>query len=212
MFFSRSISFMMILAILFGLLIGSFANVCILRLPKDLSLWRPGSHCPGCQRPLRWFENIPVFSFVWLKAKCRTCKVPISWQYPLIELAMAALFAVCQWHYRGDVLKIFLGWTLSFYLLTISIIDIRHKIIPDELSLSLLAFGICFGYFNPMMPVSGWHGFAQSLLAAVGGGLFMMAVAWIGEKIFKKEALGGGDVKLIAAFGAVLGWHGLTLP
>jgi leader peptidase (prepilin peptidase)/N-methyltransferase len=108
----------------------------------------------------------------------------------------------------GSPGRVLISDLLSFYLLTLSIIDYRHRIIPDELSLSLVIWGLVFSYKNPFLP-GGWPGVIESLLAGTTGFLGMLLLAWLGEKLFKKEALGGGDIKLMAAFGALLGWSGL---
>jgi leader peptidase (prepilin peptidase)/N-methyltransferase len=192
---------------------GSFANVCILRLPHDQSIAFPGSHCPKCGHALRIGDNIPLISFLALKGRCRSCRTPISWQYPLVEFSMAALFVFHAWWFSGRPSHTVLADILGFYLLTLSIIDYRHRIIPDELSLSLLGIGILLSFINPYIPsASAWVKVLQSVAAAVGGGLVMLLLAWGGEKAFKKEALGGGDIKLIAACGAVLGWQGILGP
>src|SRR5262249_28597137 len=126
-----------LLSIVVGLIVGSFANVCIVCLPNDESLYLPASHFTHFQKPLFYVDNIPLVSYLILKGKCRFCHAPISWQYPLVEFAMACLFLISAWRFSGNGILILVCDLLSFYLLTISIIDFYHKIIPDELSLSL---------------------------------------------------------------------------
>ena len=155
---------------------------------------------------------MPLLSFLALGGRCRFCRAPISWQYPLIEAWMAALFVFHAWFFRGSLASILIADTLGFYLTSISIIDYRYRIIPDELSLSLLGAGLLFSFINPLMPGPPLIKFLNSLAAAVGGGMFMFLLAFAGEKAFKKEALGGGDVKLIAATAALLGWRGIAGP
>jgi len=195
-----------------GLLFGSFSNVCILRLPADESLWFPRSHCPRCHRSLKAIHNIPVISYLVLKGRCGFCRSPISAQYPLIECIMALLFLFNAWHFSDSVDRMVIADVLSFYLSTLSLIDFRHRIIPDELSLSLLALGFLGSFANPYFSGSPSVKLVESLVAGIGGGLMMLIIAWVGEKAFKKEAMGGGDIKLVAATSAVLGWEGLIGP
>ncbi len=122
---------------------------------------------------------------------------------------MALFFLLSSWLFYGDLYQVLIFDLLSFYLLTISIIDFHHKIIPDELSLSLLVIGWMISFKNPYLQGRPFPPWLESILASISGGALMMLFAWGGEKIFKKEALGGGDVKLMAAFGSVLGWKGL---
>jgi len=199
-------------SILLGLVAGSFSNVCILRLPEDKSIVFPRSHCPRCGHALKFTQNIPLLSFLALKGRCFYCRGRISWQYPLVELTMAVLFLFHAWRFSDSLGHQIIADVLSFYLLTLSIIDYRHRIIPDELSLSLLVMGLLGSFWNPYLSGSSEYKFLQSAAACLGGGLLMLFLAWAGEKAFKKEALGGGDIKLIAASSAVLGWGGMAGP
>jgi len=201
--------FIYLVSCLTGLALGSFANVCILRLPSSESLWFPRSRCPNCQSPIGALDNIPVVSYLILGGHCRSCGHPISRQYPIVELSMMLLFLINAIYFRYNLSTMIVTDIFGFYLLTISIIDYQHRIIPDELSLSLLLFGVGFSFLNPSLGNPGWHALLQSLLSAFGGGLIMLSLAWTGEKIFRKEALGGGDIKLIAAVGAIAGWPGV---
>ena len=195
-----------------GLMTGSFGNVCILRLPEDQSLLFPRSRCPHCKRALKNAHNIPVLSFLILKGRCAFCRAPISMQYPLIEALMAAFFAFNAWFFPTSLAHVVIADILSFYLLTLSIIDYRHHIIPDELSLSLIAVGLLGAFMNPYLTGTPGMKCLESLLSGLGGGLLMLLLAWLGEKLFKKEALGGGDIKLIAGTAAALGWQGIAGP
>jgi leader peptidase (prepilin peptidase) / N-methyltransferase len=197
---------------LFGLAAGSFANVCILRLPQDQSVRFPRSFCPHCGHQLKIVHNIPILSFIMLKGRCFYCRAPISWQYPLIESLMCVLFLFHAWVFKNSLGHLIAADILGFYSLTLSIIDYRHRIIPDELSLSLIVLGICGSFVNPYLSGPPWHKGLESAAAGAGGGLLMLGVAWVGEKIFKREALGGGDIKLIAGTASVLGWQGIVGP
>ncbi len=125
---------------------------------------------------------------------------------------MGALFLFHAWMFSHSLGRMLVANLLGFYLITLSLIDYRYKIIPDELSLSLLAIGLACSWANPYLAGPAWIRFLQSLSAGIGGGVVMFFLAWAGEKIFRKEALGGGDIKLIAATGSVLGWQGIVGP
>jgi leader peptidase (prepilin peptidase)/N-methyltransferase len=200
------------ISVILGLALGSFANVCILRLPKDQSIRTPRSYCPRCKKSLKIAHNIPLFSYLFLRGRCFFCQAPISLQYPSIEGLMALLFLFHAWMFGSSLSSLVLSDVLGFYLFTITIIDYQNRIIPDELSLSLLGIGILTSFANPYMAGSAWHKFGESVASTLGGGLFMLLMAWTGEKIFKKEAMGGGDVKLIAGTASVLGWQGIVGP
>ena len=197
---------------LFGLALGSFANVCVLRLPHEQSIRFPRSVCPRCGHILKNIHNIPILSFLMLKGRCFYCRAAISWQYPLLEALMAALFLFHAWIFGYAIGRLIVADILAFYLLTLSLIDYRHRIIPDELSLSLIVIGLCGSFANPYLAGPPWHKWMESAAACVGGGLLMMFIAWAGEKIFKKEALGGGDIKLLAGTASLLGWQGIAGP
>ena len=201
-----------IISALFGLAVGSFANVCILRLPKDASLWFPRSRCTQCGKSLKSIHNIPLLSYAFLRGRCYFCRTVISWQYPLIEALMAALFLFHARFFAGSLKSLLIADVLSFYLVAISLIDYRHRIIPDELSFSLAAIGLLVSFSNPYLSGSPGLRFLHSLSAALGGGLLMFLLAYAGQKAFHKEALGGGDIKLVAASAAVLGWAGIVGP
>lgn len=187
----------------FGLLIGSFLNVVIARLPDGRSLIRPRSHCSGCKATLRWYENIPLLSYLALRGKCRSCRTPISARYPLVELMTAALFVAAFRRYGSDAAL----WVRDFPILAswvaIVFIDLDHRIIPDELSwggagLALITAGL--------VPGLGWLGAFGGF--ALGFGAFYL-LAWGYEAWTGRSGLGGGDIKLLGALGAFLGWSGV---
>lgn len=190
----------------FGALVGSFLNVCILRMPENQSIVFPASHCWSCKRPLAWYDNIPIASFVFLGGKCRSCKKAISLQYPVIE-AVTAILSVIFWLRYGlsAVGAVYLVFALA--LLVQSVIDWRYRIIPDEITLPGMALGLIASLAFPQLHGEAAHlgGLWKSFLGLLVGGGFLWAVGSVAEKILKKEAMGGGDVKLLGLIGAVLG-------
>jgi leader peptidase (prepilin peptidase) / N-methyltransferase len=200
------VGFEIVMAAIFGAMIGSFLNVCILRWgsePKQ-SVVKPRSRCPRCGRSLSWYDNVPVLSWLILRARCRGCGEPISVQYPLVELATAGIWAYMAWRY-GVSLETLRGAVFGTILLGIAMTDAREYLIPNEFTLGGLVIGIVFA------AVSGFGGLATALLgAAVGFGLLWL-VAVAGTWVFREEAMGGGDIKMMAMVGAFIGWHGVLL-
>lgn len=204
-----------LLAFLGGLLVGSFLNVCVYRLPRDLSVVRPRSHCPGCETMIAWYDNIPVVSYLVLGGKCRHCGERISLRYPLVELATAATFALC-------VAKLGLTWpaakfaALSAILITLIATDLEERILPDEFTLGGTVLGIALSGLVQLSPgiatlllygfvSEPWLSVAESLTGALLASGLIWGFAWIYGKIRKREVLGLGDVKMIAMLGAFLG-------
>ncbi len=193
-----------------GLIMGSFANVCIYRLPLGKSLIRPASACPACGRPIAPYDNIPLLSYLILLGRCRHCRARIGIRYPVVESLNALLYVVAILNIGGSagdrLFRLIEAFYLSTAFLVIFFIDIDHRIIPDSISLSGIVIGILFS-FLPGIPVD-WK---QALIGTiVGGGLFLL-VAEIGDRVFKRESMGGGDIKLAAMLGACLGWKGILL-
>lgn len=187
-----------------GLCAGSFANVCIHRIPRDESIVKPRSHCPSCNRFIRWYDNIPIASFISLGAKCRYCGTKISWQYPLIELITGLAFVSVAWQYAylpyAAVYILFV-----FCLIVISGIDYFHQIIPDIFPLIIFILGVSFSFFNPQLGIEWKIRLFNSLLGAISGSGLLLALGYIGKKIFKQDAMGEGDIKLLCGIGALLG-------
>jgi leader peptidase (prepilin peptidase)/N-methyltransferase len=191
---------------LLGAVIGSFLNVCILRWgaePKQ-SVVRPASRCPKCGRALRWYDNVPIVSWLLLRGRCRGCREPISAQYPLVELAVALVWAFMAWRH-GFGVEALRGAVFATILLGIAMTDARAYVIPDEFSLGGLGVGLLFALLAGRQPLG-----TALLGAAVGFGLLWL-VAVLGEWMFKQEAMGGGDIKMMAMVGAFLGWQGTLL-
>jgi leader peptidase (prepilin peptidase)/N-methyltransferase len=191
-------------AVLVGLCFGSFLNVCILRLPHDQSLLRPRSTCPQCKQPIAWRDNIPVVSWLWLRGRCRWCRKPISAQYPVIEALVGVLFGVAVLAY-GASLHAVSAAVFGTLLLGIAITDARHYLIPDEFSLGGLVLGLALALGG------GAQGFLQAVLGAAVGFALLWGVAQAGAWVFKEEAMGGGDIKMMAMVGGFVGWRGVLL-
>jgi leader peptidase (prepilin peptidase)/N-methyltransferase len=193
------------LAAWLGLTLGSFANVCIARIPEGVSVVSPRSRCPKCRKPIAWYDNIPVLSYLLLKGRCRNCGKTVSARYPFVEALMGALCAALWARWGGNI-----PWSAAVFLaaeglVVIAFIDWDTFLIPDVLSLGLLAGGLLAAGVNPLFSGSiGWR-YAAGFTGAVAGFLICWGTAAIGEAVFKKEAMGGGDVKLLAAVGA---WSG----
>ena len=182
-----------------GLVVGSFLNVCIHRLPEHQSVVKPRSHCPACGRTLRWLENVPAIAFVFLGGRCRTCRARISPVYPVIELVTPLVF-VLQYVYLGWVPLLVIGLVFSSAMIVLLVIDLRHRILPDVITLPGIGIGVAASIvFEP-----GW----KSALAGVaigGGGLYLIREAYYWWR--HQEGLGLGDVKMLAMIGAFLGWQ-----
>ncbi len=187
-----------VLVSMLGLAVGSFVNVLIWRLPREESILRPASRCPKCENALKWYHNIPVFSWLLLRGKCGFCRAPIRWVYPAVELICGGLFVGFFARY-GPTVSTLAFWYLAATLIAVLFIDWEFQIIPNELTYSALAVGLGASFFTHHITWS------QSLLgAAVGFGGFL-GLAYLGSWLFKKDSLGGGDIKLAAAMGAYLG-------
>jgi leader peptidase (prepilin peptidase)/N-methyltransferase len=187
-------------AFIYGAVVGSFLNVCICRLPENRSVVSPSSSCPLCGYRISWYDNIPVASFVFLRGKCRSCKAPISFRYPLVEL-INGLLTLMLFIKFGPTLTFLALFILCSSLVVITFIDIDHQIIPDVISLPGVVTGFAFSFF---LPGVGWK---DSLLGGLVGGGSLLLVAYGYQLLTGNEGMGGGDIKLLAMMGAFLGWH-----
>jgi leader peptidase (prepilin peptidase)/N-methyltransferase len=186
---------------------GSFLNVCIYRMPKNESIVKPASHCPSCNKPIAWYDNIPIVSYIALKAKCRNCNAKINIRYFIVELLTAALMLFL--YNQFDISAKFFIYSILFSgLIVASFIDLEYQIIPDEISIGAVVIGLLVSIIFPK-----FHGFLSiqssfifSCLGLLVGGLSLYITGLIGDFIFKKESMGGGDIKLLAGIGAFLGW------
>ncbi len=178
---------------LLGLVIGSFLNVVIARVPDGKSVWGPRSACPGCGAPIAWYDNIPVVSFVALRGRCRQCGMAISWRYPIVEAATGAAFTVA-YILLGPTADFVVAAVLLAALIAITTIDLHHQIIPDLITLP----GILVGVAANLATGRNWQ---DSLIGiGVGGGIFLVII------LASRGGMGGGDMKLGAMLGAFLGW------
>ena len=192
------------LIFMFGLCIGSFLNVCIYRLPSSMSIVDPSrSICPKCNSAISFYDNIPVFSYLWLKGRCRHCQAPISLRYPLVEL-MTGIIAVDIYFMFGPTLAGVIYFIFISSLLVITFIDIDHKIIPDVITLPGIPIGLAASFILPAIS------FKASLLGLLAGGGSLWSVAWTYSLITRKEGMGGGDIKLLAMIGTFIGWKGVV--
>jgi leader peptidase (prepilin peptidase)/N-methyltransferase len=182
----------------FGAIAGSFLNVLIYRLPLGRSVVWPSSACPHCSRELSWYENVPVVSYLALRARCRTCRAGISIRYPFVEVLTAAMFAAGWWYYGPGVL---LASRLVFgcALIALFAIDLEHHLLPNAITLPGIVAGLAFGFFTE----PGWR---ASVIGALAGGGALYAIAEAYYRVRHEEGLGMGDVKMLAMIGAFLGW------
>ncbi len=191
-------------AFLFGLVLGSFLNVCIHRIPEEgASIVRPPSHCPSCGKGIRFYDNVPLVSYILLRGRCRHCGEAISSRYPVVELATGLLsLGLMLRHGPGAPYALSLAFVSG--LLVVSFIDLQHQIIPDVISKPGVALGIVASV------VPGWPVYwANALIGAGAGGGSLLVVRWAYERLTGKEGMGLGDVKLLAMIGAWMGWRDL---
>ncbi len=226
-----------VFAFLLGLCVGSFLNVCIYRLPRAMSLLRPGSHCPTCNQPVAWYDNIPVLSWLRLRGLCRHCGVRISARYMLVELLTGAVFVWVLAGHAAASDAVPLGRlpalgayaALASALIVASFVDIERMVIPDEVSVAGMYVGpvLCAVWpglivHDPL--ITGWilrwtglagrahlGGLAASIVGMLVGAGIVYAAGRLGKVLFRKEAMGFGDVKLMGMVGAFVGWQGAML-
>jgi len=206
---------------IFGTIIGSFLNVCIYRLPRGESLFYPPSHCPKCYQPIRWEDNIPVLSWFLLRGRCRFCRQSISPAYPIVEFMTGALFCTYYWRLAGfgaaptaELLGVYAAHMAFISSLVVATaIDFRFFVIPDEVTIPGMILAPIVSFVLPSMHedvlVAGHphvNSLAASLLGAAVGAGFVYGIGAAGKAVLRKEAMGLGDVKLMAMIGGILGW------
>ncbi len=184
---------------LFGACVGSFLNVCIYRIPLQKSVVCPSSSCPKCGHRIRWWENVPVLSWMALRAKCSACGSRIAWRYPAVE-ALSAIAALALWSKFGLTLDMGFYFIMVCALIVVTFIDLDHQIIPDVITLPGIALGFGSSFF---LSTISWN---ESLLGILAGGGSLYAIALLYYWSSGKEGMGGGDIKLLAMIGAFMGW------
>ena len=227
----QSPSFFYTLVFVFSLMVGSFLNVVIYRFPKmlekewyndcrdflgdevknipkrkfpELTLAKPDSSCPNCNHKIRFYENIPVISWLWLRGKCSNCKINISSRYPIIELATALLSVAVSYHF-GPTWTSFWVILLTWYLICLTMIDFDHMLLPDQLVYPMLWLGLLVNIDGTFISLS------DAVIGAVAGYMSLFSVFWVFKLLTGKEGMGHGDFKLVAMFGAWFGWQLLPL-
>jgi len=186
---------------LFGCIIGSFLNVCIVRIPGEISVVFPGSHCPVCKKKIAFYDNIPLVSYLLLGAKCRNCSAPIPLHYFMVELCTPVIMLLLFYRF-GMSWDLAVSFVFCSALVVITFIDLEHQIIPDVISLPGIPLAFLCSFFVP------WTTPVQSLLGIAFGGGVLYAFALVYRLVTGKEGMGMGDVKLLAMIGAFLGWEG----
>jgi leader peptidase (prepilin peptidase) / N-methyltransferase len=186
----------------FGSVIGSFLNVCAYRLPRERSVVKPNSFCPACEIPIKFYDNIPIVSYLFLRAKCRACGARISLQYPAVELITGLLFLMLYWKFGfGRTLPVLMLFVSV--LIVISVIDLEFQLIPDVLSIGALVAGVVLAFIRP------GFSFLDALFGIALGGGVLFTIAFGYQFVTKREGMGGGDIKLIAMIGAFCGMKGV---
>ena len=196
------------LVFVIGAIIGSFLNVCIHRLPKKQSIVYPPSYCPHCRKNLLWYDNIPILSYIVLMGRCGFCRKRISPRYLAVEVLTAMMFFILYMVF-GIQEKFFIYAALVAALIVVTFIDFRTGEIPDEITLGGLVVGLLLSFAFPAIfdTASRLTALKSSAIGVVAGGGAIFAMAIFGQLLFKKEAMGGGDVKLMAFVGSILGWQ-----
>jgi leader peptidase (prepilin peptidase)/N-methyltransferase len=207
---------------LFGIVIGSFLNVCIARIPKGISIVSPGSRCPRCEKPIKPYDNVPIFGWLWLRGKCRACGLPISPMYPLTELITGLLFVGCYLSF-GLTAETFKWLFFACLIVILTVTDLRVRILPDAVNGPGFIAGLIFAYFVPpndgtaiLLNVRLFHaalpdatlGVLDAMLGAAFGSLLLWGAAALYKVVRRREGMGFGDVKMMAMVGAFLGLRG----
>lgn len=199
---------------IFGAIIGSFLNVCIYRMPRDESIVKPASRCTTCGKPVRFYDNIPILSYIVLSGKCRYCRTKLSLRYPLVELLNALLYVLVFKRFDTGSPWILLAYFVFVSsLVVIFFIDLDFQIIPDSITLPGIPLAVMLGSTILPDPFLRYEllGFKASMTGLLAGGGFFYLVAILGKAILKKDAMGGGDIKMMAMVGGLLGWKAVIL-
>jgi leader peptidase (prepilin peptidase)/N-methyltransferase len=197
-----------------GLIIGSFLNVCIYRIPRDKSVVAPSSRCTSCGNPIKFYDNIPVLSYIVLRGRCRFCSEKLSIRYPVVELINAVLYMVIFERFGFNSPWVLLAYCIFVSsLIVIFFIDLEHQIIPNSITLPGIPIAVILGAVilpDPFSPMDrlGWQ---ASIIGCLAGGGSFYLVAVIGKALLKKDAMGGGDIKMMSLVGGLLGWKAIIL-
>jgi leader peptidase (prepilin peptidase)/N-methyltransferase len=192
----------------FGLILGSFMNVCILRLPLGESVVHPRSRCPGCKSPIAWYQNLPVLSWVALRGKCARCGERISPRYPFVE-ALSGAIALALWMVYGPDPRFLIATPFALALVVLFFTDFDHQLLPDAVTLSGTVLGLAVAWFNPFLGGEEWHRVWMALAGAALGSGLLWSVGAVYGKLRGVEAMGLGDVKMMAFVGAFVGPTGV---
>lgn len=194
---------------IFGLIIGSFLNVCISRIPKGVSIINPRSRCPECLAPISFYDNIPLISYLVLRGRCRHCGVSIPFRYPLVELLTAVITALFVFKWRANIPWLIVSLSAAYILVTVSLIDFETFMIADAFSYALISLGFVSAFFNPCFNGGALARVLDFFAGGLTGAAVVGALAWLGKRIYKKEAVGEGDIFLMAGIGALTGVQGV---
>ena len=194
-----------IFLIIFGLIVGSFLNVVIHRLPLEESIVKPGSHCPSCNTPIKFYDNIPVFSYIFLRGKCRHCKAGISLLYPLVESFTAFSFWLSYVYFGQQPLYTAASILFICLLISLALIDLKHMILPLEITIGGAVVFLIYSFFNPVISPLDAFG------SALGGALAFAAIYYLYLKVREIEGLGQGDIWMMLLLGAFLGVDKLVI-
>ncbi|MBF0225012.1 MAG: prepilin peptidase [Desulfobacterales bacterium] len=197
-----TISLFYLIAFIFGICVGSFMNVCIYRLPNSKSIVKPNSHCPQCLTPIKFYDNIPLLSYIFLQGKCRKCKLIIPFRYPLVEF-LSGICAVAVLIRYGISYESIIYYIFIASLIVIIFIDIDHQIIPDIITLPGILIFFLASLLMPSIKL------LDSIIGILLGGGSLLIIAQVYYLLTKKEGMGGGDIKLLAMIGSLIGWQGV---
>ena len=207
---------LLIFSFFFGTAVGSFLNVCVYRLPREMSVVKPRSRCPKCEETIQWYDNIPILSYLVLGAKCRHCRTVISWQYPLVEGLTGALFLLVYWRF-GISLATPVYLLLTSGLVLVTFVDLDDWTIPNEVTYPGIPIGLCCSAIAMFYPESGlaipgmYETVFDALIGVIVGGGSLYVLDKLTLILFKKRGMGFGDVKLLAMLGAFFGWKGVIM-
>jgi leader peptidase (prepilin peptidase) / N-methyltransferase len=202
--------FTSIVVLVVSLIVGSFLNVCIYRLPLGQSVVWPGSRCPRCGADVRPWQNVPVLSWIFLRARCASCKLPISWRYPAVE-ALTGLAGLCLWRTFGPSAAFPIATAFTFMMIVLFFTDYDHQLLPDLVTLPGFCLGIALAWFNPFLGDPGWSRIVASMTGAALGSGILWGVGALYFRIRGVEAMGFGDVKMMALVGAFTGPAGVAV-